>query len=468
MLITQQHLRDQERYVEELVRWHSLQVADNYGLVRKSFSGKPALSLNLSVRGGRLAVEVVRCQALMPDGHYVEINESSYGGAQAEAQVSDGAVPVYISIDAVGKKQVGDPDPSEEVPRVPYICHDCAVHIGKKPSVPEGQYIQIASLKVSGGEVTPAAEYYPPCMTLFSDEGLDKKVHDYKNRLDTLITLASQAYMAISADTTLASQKTSLQAAFKDTIGHFVHHLASSFDQLVPGRNASHPLSLVVYFKRLFRVFSTLLNLHGGLRDYVNEKYFMKVGQSDIERYMKSIDSFLMAPYNHNDLGGHLASIDSLLSTLRAILGFFAEVKKDQLADQAMATESLTYRGITFQLADYSSSKVEKVGDLHYLVVEIAKPAPMSDLVILMAKDLFETRIWSNMQVRLGLNEARGLGETDPISIDAGTFANKVSLHAQDMVKSSQVKQVTLIFRGAGDAEKLSSLGKSDLIIYKL
>ena len=72
------------------------------------------------------------------------------------------------------------------------------------------------------------------------------------------------------------------------------------------------------------------------------------------------------------------------------------------------------------------------------------------------------------MQVRLGLNEARGLGETDPVDIDGTTFGNKVALHPQDMLQSQAVNQITLIFRGAGDSDKFSGLGKSDLIIYTL
>ena len=60
MLITQQHLKDQEKYFEDLARWYALDVGDKYGLTRKSFSGKPALSLNLSVSSNSLRVEVVR------------------------------------------------------------------------------------------------------------------------------------------------------------------------------------------------------------------------------------------------------------------------------------------------------------------------------------------------------------------------------------------------------------------------
>ena len=70
------------------------------------------------------------------------------------------------------------------------------------------------------------------------------------------------------------------------------------------------------------------------------------------------------------------------------------------------------------------------------------------------------------MQVRLGINEARGLGETDPVTIDTVAFSNKVALRAQDMVKASAVNRVNLIFRGVPDVSKFDNLGKSDLIVY--
>jgi hypothetical protein len=468
MLVAQQHLKEQEKYFEELIRWHTLGSGDRYGLVRKSSSGDQALSLNVSRSGRRLTVEIDRCEAITPDGYYIDISDSQWGRIRVEAEVPEGPVPVYISVDPGHKNAVGNPDPAEEIPRLPYMSPVYSLHLGQKPNRPSGHFLQIAELNTSGGDVVQSPGYYPPCVTLYADDRLNQKVTEYKNRLEKLILLSSQAYMAISADTELASAGTALQASFKETIGQFVHHLAASHDELVAGRNAAHPQYLVIFFKRLFRVFSTLLNLHPGLKDYVNEKYFMKVAASEIGRYMSAIDDFLLSEYDHNNLGGHLAVIDGLFGTLREILGLFAQVKKDQLGAQAVATDTLTYSGVTYRLADYSGVRLEKVGELYYLQVTISKPRPMSDAVVLMAKDLFSMQIWANMQLRLGLNEARGLGETDPITADTVTFGNKVALRAEDMMKSSMVKQITLIFRGAGQAEKLSKLGKTDLIVYAL
>ena len=121
MLITQRHLQDQENYFEELARWYVLNIGDRHGLIRKSFSGHPALSLNLSMSGNRLRVEVVRCQALTPDGGVIEINENNQTAVHAEGEVSGNKVPVYIGIDATARKQVGDPEPHEDLPRLPYL-----------------------------------------------------------------------------------------------------------------------------------------------------------------------------------------------------------------------------------------------------------------------------------------------------------------------------------------------------------
>ena len=70
------------------------------------------------------------------------------------------------------------------------------------------------------------------------------------------------------------------------------------------------------------------------------------------------------------------------------------------------------------------------------------------------------------MQVRLGMNDALGLGQTDPVKVDTVTYGSKVVLRAQDMVRNAAVKQVNLIFRGKGDVRKFRELKPSELLIY--
>jgi hypothetical protein len=468
MLITRQHLKDQEKYFEDLIRWHNLDIGDRYGLVKKSFDGKAALALNCLVSGNRLRVEVTHCQAISPDGTYINIEDAGRNPIRAEGAIGEATVPVFVSVDAAAKQTVGEPDPGEDLPRVPYMVNNYAVHLGAAPNLPEGTFLQVAELVINGSEVRYSPNYFPPCVNIAADEQLAVKVSDFRNRLENLLSLSSRAHMAVSTSGALAGESTHLQVAFKETTYLLVYHLAATLDDFVVGRNALHPMHMVIQFKRLFRVFSTLMNLQPGLKDYLNEKFFSKELNSEVGRFMAAVDNFILADYNHRQLGGHIQAIDDLLNTLRGAIGFLAQTKREQLGEQAVATDSLTYQGRTYRVAGFSSTRLEQIGELSYLMVDIAAPRAVADSVVLMSKDLFSVAEWNNMQVRLGLNDARGLGETDPIDVDVTTFGNKVALHPRDMMRSSGVRQITLIFRGARDNTKFKNLGKMDLIIYTM
>jgi hypothetical protein len=189
---------------------------------------------------------------------------------------------------------------------------------------------------------------------------------------------------------------------------------------------------------------------------------------TEVGRFMSGVESFLLSEYDHRDIGGQIKVIDDTVGTLRAIFGFLAQLKSEQLGPQAVATDALTYRGKTYRIVTLGTCTAEQVGELSYVLIALPSPIPVADTVLLMSKDLFSTAEWNNMQVRLGFNEARGLGETDPVDVDTTTYGDKVALHPQDILKSPGVSQVTLIFRGARDMEKFASLGKTDLIMYSV
>ena len=104
--------------------------------------------------------------------------------------------------------------------------------------------------------------------------------------------------------------------------------------------------------------------------------------------------------------------------------------------------------------------------DVGGVAIVRAEPAAVKDTVTLINKDLFTDSQWRSMQIRLGVNQARGLGETDPVEVDTTSYNNKVVLHPMDMLQSSSIRQVTLIFRGMPDPKKIAALGKTDLILY--
>jgi hypothetical protein len=467
MLLSQQHLRDQERFLEELARWYGIPRGDAYGLVRAGSGAQPALAMSATVTGDRLRVEITRCQAITPDGYVISVNEASGQRLIGSGPAASGDVPVYISVAPEQKAETGDPDPSEDVPRLPYRNYRYTVHVGEEPGVPFGQRLPVAKLTVSGTEASHHVQYLPPCVTVYADERLHQRTASLRNRLETLLTISNRAYTTlIAGGAGVPADAGGLKGDLTRMIYQFVSYLSSTLDDFLDGRNAGHPIKVITYHKKLFRVFQTLLNLRPGIRDYMHEKYFVKQQGSDISQFVAAIDGFLMADYKHEELGRHFAEIESITDHIKGILGYMAQVKDDQLGPQAVATESLTYSSRTYKIVPYGGTRCEKVGDLTYLEVSLDGHRAMKDAVILLAKGLFSSTEWSNMHVRLGLNEARGLGETDPVEIDTTTYGDKVALHPVDMLQSQSVAKITLIFRGGRDASVFANLGKMDLFIY--
>lgn len=466
MLISQAHLHEQQAYFETLHSWYAATAGNGFGLVKRTDSADPAIALNFAVHGNKVRVELQRCQAVLPGGHWVEINPSSENTLAAEAALSEEGLNVYLSVSPREKQPVGQPDPHEDIPRLPYLVTRCQLHLGAAPSLPQSDFIQLARLVSSGTDVALDAEFYPPCVTISSDERLAARALDIRNRLESVMSLSSRAYNAIASAGALSNESSSLQVAFKETMYHLAIHLASTLDDFTVGRGGGHPLTLVIACKKLFRVFATSLNLRPGLRDYLNEKFFVKQQNSEVGRFIAETESFLLSEYNHRDIGGQIKKIDRILTAIRGIVGFLAQLKGDQLGPQAVATDSLTYIGKTYHNAGYSGSRSEVVGDLSYLLIDFAAARSVKNLVVLLSKELFSVAEWNNMQVRLGLNDARGLGETDPVDVDTTTYGDKVALFPQDMLQSPSVSQITFVFRGVRQPEKLAGLAKSDLIVY--
>ncbi len=465
MLLSMSHLRDQDSYFEELSRWYAAAVNDNYGLVKKS-PESPSLKMNSTLSGNRLKVEIGSCSAILPGGALIEFNERSGGGTvlKAEADINETQIPVFLGAVPGEKGPVGDPDPSEEVPRVPYLAQSYLLTLGNPPNLPESSYLQVASLTVSGSEVAPSRGYIPPCVHIGAHDHLAALAVDYRNRIDNLLQLATRAYTAVLAG--IEGTSTKRQSAVIEMMSYLVYHVASHLDDFSTGRNAPHPRHMIIQFKKLFRVVSSLLNLHPGIKDYINEKFFKAQKKTDIRTFLSSLDAFLLAEYDHRDIAGQMEMIEKIFGPWRELMAFLAQFKDGGGIEEP--TESLTYHGETYQNAALRGHQLEQVGEMSYLVMDPEEVGPLADTVILINKDLFSDAEWLNMQIRLGLNEARGLGETDPVDIDIKTFRSKVALHPLEMLPSRSGEQVTLIFRGMPDTQRMQNLTKSDLNLYVL
>ncbi len=469
MLLGETHLRHTEAYLETLSRQFGMPLGDHWGLLPQPGTNEPSLRLEVGTVTGRLTVTLRRCRAITSLGHLIAIDDTHDAPLVADYDLGDEeSVPIWLAIDPRRKAEVGEPNPDEELPRKPYQTPVYDLLIGDDPGRPSGELIPLGRVTLGADGAQLSAVDIPPAVTLSAEANLSQIATDLRNRVDNLLSLALRAYSAVTQAGALSNESTALQSDFRETIAQIAYHLSATIDQIIVGRNAVHPMTLVVTCKSLFRVFSSLFSLRPGLRDYLNERVFTKELGSDIGRFQSEIDSFLLGEYDHTRLGEQITTIRSILGSLRAVMGHVAQVKREQLGEQAVATDTLTYSGRTYRQLSYANVSVEQVGDLTYLMLTIAQPLPISDMVVLMGKELFSGGAWSSMQVRLGLNDARGLGETDPVTVDQVAFGNKVALRPEDMLKVASVNQVTLIFRGAGDTSALNRMTKNDLIAYSM
>jgi len=465
MLLTEQHLREQEQYLEELVRWQGLKTGDNYGLVSKSDSSESPLEISFTRSGDRARVEVLSCQAITPDGSMVEISQRRGNTLVAERVIDSDSFPVYVAVDKLRKKEVGDPDPNESVPRMPYLVHDYVLLLDTPKDRPLSTCVQIAGLDVRGGDIEYATEFFAPCVTIASEVRLQERVKEFHQRLDGLMSLVWQAYRAASpggAD----DRSSDLQGKIRDVVLSMGLHLISSFDSFLVGRNTGHPLSVHIYFKRLFRTFSALLNLEPAVRDYLNERFFTKELNLSLPEFTSDVDSFLWTEYNHADIGNHMLAVDRLLSVVLKLMSHLA--RSESITPDVMLPETMTYKGRTFALAKSGERRVEQRGDLSYLMISLPEAIRVNDLMILVSKQLFSDNQWSSLNVRLSANDALALGQTDPAAIDITTFGNKVAISTQDMFRSQAVTRVNMVLRNVPVVSGFESLGPSDLGVYVL
>ncbi len=456
MLVSRNHLADQERYFEELSRWYGRPVGDNYGLIPSSDGG--ALEYHASLRGSAVRVEVTRCHAVTEDGSLIEIAPGEGGVVIGEAEGVTEAIGVWVVIAAEAKKQVGQADPNEPVPRLPYCVPAYEVHVGQQPSVSQARCVQIAQLEVSGDSLVESPFYFPPCVSVAAHERLYGKVRELRDRLDSLMT----AITRVASGLTPAGAGADLVSNLRHLVSQLGLHAAARFDTVSLGRNAPHPLTIVNQYKSLFRVLTTLLAYMPGVKDFLTDRFFQKQLRTEYRTFARTIDSFLLAEYTHLDLGRHFEQIDKLLTTLQQLVAFLAQ---GDIAPEPVASDTISYKGLTFAAVSHKECVREDWNDFAIVSLNLTSPVSVSDCVILMEKDLMDQGQWNAINVRIGFGEV-SLGETNPMVIDTTTFGSKVALRGQDMIRVDSAGRAGLWFRGLKDAKQLNNLSEADIKLY--
>lgn len=455
MLLTMEHFRKQQQYFEELLRWHAVGTGDNYGLVRKHKDRAP-LQLDSKISGGRLKVEVWGCQAVLPGGAFVEFNGSMSGGEvlKSEIEFDEDPVPVYICLVQDRKKQVGDPDPREEIPRIPYEIPEYSIVLGEAPNLPASMYVQAALLKVDGSGVSMADGYFPPCISVDADERLHGKIKEYRKQLEGLLRSSIEAALTNSGPDRL-------QRAYREMSGFLVHQLSSGLDDFAVGAHTHHPRRYVVMIKGLLRTVSSMLKAQNELKDSINDEFFAKKGGTNLDIFLSTIDKYLDSSYDHEDIAGQTRVIDEILRTLGEMIESIAgsEAREE-------IPNILSYQGKTYTKQVFSGITVDEVGEWTNVVIDMEEPFDMKGVVVLIKRALFTDNQWLHMESYMGMNEVRDPGNSYTTKRDLNTRAKEIVLWSEDQFFQETVNRITLILRGISDTRQLEDLGSRDVIIY--
>jgi len=459
MLITEKHLSHQSRYHEELVQWLSSNLAGGYGLVANQTYRRETLEVVPELKEGTLIVTVDSCLAVTAGGYIVNINRENQAGSPPTATLpvdpmAEQTLPVYLSVEVETKKEIGEPMAGEEPPRIPYATQKYELHIGKAPNLAEGTWLQIAELNLRSNQVSLSEDYLPPCVTVSSSRRLYLAAGELRNILENLLKLTAQVFVAFSSP----GEGFELQESFSTMVEQLTLFLATIIDSQPPP-GPQHPSELVLRYKSLFRFFWSLFELHPEVRSFLQRSQIAEKEKS----FLAEVQTFLKRDYRHEDLRSQVSSIRALLRDMEEILVFISQLGPAQFRPFAKILE---YRGNEYSQLTYERCHFYREGDLHYLTIEGIKTEPLKDIIALVSKSLFSAQDYAYIDMRIGTNEAKTVGRSDPGEVDTRTIGDRIVFSLVDRLETPDVYRMTVIFRGPIDYSRFFDITPSDVQVY--
>ena len=135
MLVSSVHLNQQEDFTLNLSRWAASHLAGGYGVVKPATARNEPLEVQLRRDGSLLYVSVLRCEALLPNGTPVQINEEFTQFRAVELKIdltkeTRERLPIYLYASPSDKTTFGDPLPGEQLSRLPFQVPRLTLSVG--------------------------------------------------------------------------------------------------------------------------------------------------------------------------------------------------------------------------------------------------------------------------------------------------------------------------------------------------
>lgn len=467
MLVSQQHLKEQERYFEELLRWTLFHLPHEYGLVKGPMHAGDPLDLDVRMEGDILRVFLRTCTAVTQGGHLIYVTDANQGDEPvfAHKQVSlekTERIGVYLVVKPNSKKEVGDPDPDEDPPRFPYLTSRYELVLGEVPKLSDGIFLQVGELEVMEGKVEPSRDFIPPCMTISSFSRLQDQIARFYTTLEgiqrnALNTLEGFARRSQAESLSEQSQIKSLRSQFE----WLVQNIASSLDIYLSSLSNKSPREVVGFFKGFFKGYQVFFKLDPGLEEFIINEYFTKhLTPSQGDMFFELFESFAKLNYNHSDLRSHLRRISQILQIMEGILKFFAE-------GFTGTEDKIIYESIEYSLIRYQKPTYRQDGDIYYLVLDGFGSKPVQNVIVRIKKVVIRREDYSRIAVFLGDNENDTLATAVPSVLDTEKFTEWIVIKPRMDLSCAGLNRLTIIFAGNLENRRLQSVSSDEIQVFK-
>ncbi len=292
-----------------------------YGILPSSASGENTYNVKFSLDNqNTLRVTILSCQAITPGGMRINIpalGKSGQGDTdgvpatsfQFSASAGESAYWVVITVHPFEKLPSGNPDISENPPRLPYVLPSYQVEV-----ISNSQYSQFANnpyalmigkILVNGSNVRIEEEYIPPCFSISAHPDLMTLHGELDHFLSELEIRGSRIVQKIFK----RSQQNELSELVMFFCDRMMLYLGQSITNLRWIQAHEAPAALLASIVGLARVMKNTIDLRIGsgkeeMMNYLSEWCDLK--QGELENMLSNLANLR---YDNNDVNKNIQPI---------------------------------------------------------------------------------------------------------------------------------------------------------------
>lgn len=333
MKISKEHFLSLQDFAENQVKdaYVTRKGRHGYGLLTPHTDGNKPVRVMLDQHEG-LSIELERLRAVTPNGSRIEITPQmpKIGGEKAFADLTDnklGSGYLVINLDAGNPVAFGEQDPKEVPPRHPFLTHH---HFFSFVSDSElinsgigGNQLPIAKIIEENGNLTAAADYIPPSMSLDAHPAL---IDFYSETANFLKMTERNTVSIVQKIRSKQKSENPISDAMFIAVDKLYVYLAQQITKIKWEQYDLHPkdlLETIVSFSRILKdaVDSISPENKEQLFNYFGEWSDMKGGD-----YEKLFSGVINLEYNHLDLRANLKVVTHFMDVVDRLFTVLTQV----------------------------------------------------------------------------------------------------------------------------------------------